>query len=318
MIPDSPLRQDALGALDSKRTHIAGAALFWTLPKHRDLRLLRLLVAYEIILEFLDNAHERAANEANGHQLHRALIEALNPSAPISDYYRNHPWKNDAGYLRALVETCREGCLLLPSYQGVRWLVLRGARRCGDAQSLNHEASRHPSGDALKAWAEIEFPGEQESRWWELSAAASSSVGVHALLALAACSPREDYAQVNAAYVPWICALSTMLDSYVDQSRDHAAGQHSYLDYYPSPEIAVCRIRELIRRSTREASGLRDGQRHVLIIAGMVAMYLSADDARVPSARTATASLIEAGGSITRMLVPMLRLWRLAYGQRSA
>ncbi len=131
LIPDGPIREDALQTLERKRTHIVGAGLFSILPGRRDRRLLRVLVAYEIILEFLDNAHERAAHQLNGRQLHRALVEALDPSAPISDYYLHHPWKDDGGYLCALVEACREGCVSLPFYEDVRRLLLQGASRCG-------------------------------------------------------------------------------------------------------------------------------------------------------------------------------------------
>jgi tetraprenyl-beta-curcumene synthase len=316
MIPPGPLRDDALGTLASKRAHIVGAALFWILPARRDRRLLRLLVAYEVILEFLDDVNERAGEEVNGRQLHRALVEALDPFTPISDYYRFHPWSDDGGYLRALVESCREGCLSLPDYATVRGLLLREAERCGGAQSLNHGPLRARGATALQEWSEREFPGTQETAWWELSAAASSSMGVHALLALAASDGCGDCQEVNAAYVPWICALSTMLDSYVDQSSDSAENQHSYLAHYPTPEMAADRIYELIQRSAYEARRLPNGHRHCLIAACMVAMYLSSEDARSPATAPTTARFIEAGGSLTRLLVPILRLWRVYSARR--
>jgi tetraprenyl-beta-curcumene synthase len=317
-IPDAVIREDALNALDCKRTHIVGAALFWILPDHRDLSLLRLLVAYETLLEFLDNAHERARGEANGRQLHRALTEALDPTVPMSDYYRLHPWKDDGGYLHALVETCRDGCSSLPSYARVRRLVLRSATRCGGVQSLNHETDGIRCATALREWAEREFPEELETNWWELTAAASSSVGIHALLALAACPPDTDGAEENAAYVPWICATSTMLDSYVDQVRDTVNGEHSYIAHYPSADVAAQRMHDLIRRSAYEARRLRNGHRHAVIAACMIAMYLSSDNARAPAMRATTARFARAGGSLTRLVVPVLRLWRIACAQRTA
>ncbi len=314
-IPDHRIREDALRTLELKRTHIVGAGLFSILPGRRDARLVRVLVAYEIILEFLDNAHERAAQQLNGRQLHRALVEALDPSAPISDYYLHHPWKDDGGYLRALVEACREGCASLPFYQDARRLLLQGAARCGGVQSLNHETDAGRRGVALRRWTECEFPGEWEASWWELTAAASSSLGVHALLALAACH-RHDWARVNAAYVPWICAVSTLLDSYVDEVADVAGGEHSYIAYYPSREIAVRRLSELIGRAAHEARELPGGHRHAVIAACMVAMYLSNDRVREPAMRASTDRLAEAGGSLTQLLLPILRLWRAAYAQR--
>lgn len=319
-IPDAPIRADALDALAHKRTHVEGAALFWILPARRDLRLLRVLVAYEIALEFLDNAHERASGEANGLQLHRALLEALDPQAPMSDYYHHHPWKDDGGYLRALVEACREGCASLPSYALVRSLLLRESARCRYVQSLNHARDPVRGGAALKAWAEQELAGAGEMSWWELTAAASSSMGVHALLAQAAdpACGENHVEDLDAAYMPWVCAASTMLDSYVDQAADLAAGGHSYVAHYPSAEIAAQRMCEIVRRSIDGARDLGGGERHAVIAACMVAMYLSKDSARTEAMRPTTDRLLAASGSLTRLLLPVLRLWRIAYAQTSA
>jgi tetraprenyl-beta-curcumene synthase len=315
LIPDEHIRQDALETLERKRPHIVGAGLFSILPERRDRRLLRVLVAYEIMLEFLDNAHERAAHQLNGRQLHRALVEALDPAAPISDYYLHHPWKDDGGYLRALVEACREGCVSLPCYVDVRRLLLQGASRCAAVQSLNHATDSASRCAALREFSESQFPGELEASWWELTAAASSSLGVHALLAVAASRSHHSEA-VNAAYVPWICAVSTLLDSYVDEARDTADGEHSYIAHYPSRDIAVRRLSELIGRSAHEARNLPNGHRHAVIAACMVAMYLSNDRVREPAMRASTDRLAAAGGSLTRVLLPVLRLWRAVYAQR--
>jgi tetraprenyl-beta-curcumene synthase len=316
-IPDRRLREDALATLEHKLTHIIGAGLFAILPARRDRRLLRVLVAYEIIIEFLDIVHERATGELNGRQLHRALVEALDPSAPISDYYLHHPWKDDGGYLRGLVEACREGCVALSSYRQVRPLLLLGASRCSGVQSLNHDTDSHRRRNALHAWSGTHFPDEHEANWWELAAAASSSLGVHALLAVAATGD-HDWVRVDAAYVPWIAAVSTLLDSYVDEARDITGGDHSYVAYYADPEVTVRRLSELIGRSAREASSLPGGHRHAVIAACMIAMYLSHERLRAPSLRASRDRLALAGGSLTRLLVPVLRLWRVAYALRSA
>ena len=112
--------------------------------------------------DFLDSVSERGAcaGQTNGRQMHRALAEALDPEAPMSDYYRYHPWKDDGGYLRALVETCRRMCAGLPGYRQVRPLMLEGVGDCA-IQSLNHEPEPSRRDVALKEWAEREFAGEQ-------------------------------------------------------------------------------------------------------------------------------------------------------------
>ncbi len=280
-----------------------------------------MLVAYEITLEFLDNMNERAAHagQANGRQLHLALAEALNPDTQISDYYRFHPWDNDGGYLRALVERCREQCAFLPSYPQVRVLAIREATRA-QVLAINHDPRPHCRDVALRKWATQEFPDSDEANWFELSGAATASLTVHLLLALAA-EPAFDERDVHSAcavYFPWLSLATTMLDSYVDQFDDAASGDHSYIAHYASREIAVRRLGEIVDRAAREARALRNGHHHAVIVACMVAMYLSNDSANKVDLRATTRTLVRAGGSLTKLLLPVLRAWRIAYGLRSA
>ena len=174
-IPDEALRHDALAAIDRKRANIDGAALFWTLPRVRSRELLRLLVAYEVLADFLDCTSERAANvgTTNGLQLHLALVEALDPSLQVSDYYRFHPWASDGGYVRALVDTCRRTCVRLPSYEAARPLLHRAAFLT-QVLALNHEPNPSRRDAALKLWADEQFPNEGELSWFESTGGASA------------------------------------------------------------------------------------------------------------------------------------------------
>lgn len=318
--PDAPLREGALSSLAHKRGHSDGAALFWALPRTRSATLLRLLVAYEIVWDFLDSINERGASagEANGRRLHLALIDALDCERPISDYYRLHPWRDDGGYLRTLVVCCRADSAALPSYQQVR-ARLRTETVRAQVLAINHDTDPERRDANLRAWAAHEFPGGGDASWFELSGAASASLTVHVLLALAAdelCAESE-IVRAQRAYFPWISAATTMLDSFVDQLEDAEHGDHSYVAHYPSPAVAATRIGELVRRSLDEAGTLRDAERHRLIVACMAAMYLSKDSAHSRALRATTWSLVAAGGSLTRLLLPVLRLWRIAYAQRS-
>ncbi len=279
------------------------------------------MVAYELIWDFLDNLSERAAahGQTDGRQLHLAIAEAIDLCAPISDYYRQHPWRNDGGYLRSLVETCRQGCRSLPSYPLVRELVVRQAHRA-QVLALNHHPDPARRDMALKRWVAEEYPGEQCASWWEISGAASAPLTIHALLALAAepdCSESE-IARTYVAYCRWVSAATTMLDSYVDQIEDIANGDHSYVAHYADPESAARGIRALVRASVAETCSLRNGHRHAVIAAAMIAMYLSKDTARTPQLRAGTGTFVRAGGSLTRLLLPILRAWRIAYAQYSA
>ncbi len=320
-IPDATLRQAALRALTRKRGNIYGAALFWVLPRRRDRRLLRLLVAYDVMADFLDTASEECAYAGlrNGSQFQRALIEALDPGGSISDYYRYHPCKDDGAYLKALVVSCRAQCLTLPSFTSVRPFLAHAASLT-KVLGINHELDPKLRDETLMRWVEAEFPLDLELHWFELAAGASAWVTMLALLTLGAepsCDLR-DIVATHATYLYWIAPCGTMLDSYVDIAEDAANVDHSYVAHYQGPDIAVRRICHLIRRATQATNDLPSGAKHAVITASMVALYLSKDSVRTPSTRATARTLLDAGGPLARLLLPVLRAWRTTYGQRTA
>jgi tetraprenyl-beta-curcumene synthase len=321
-IPDAPTRLDALDAIARKRTHADGAALFSTLPARRHGGLLALLVAYQTVWDFLDGVSERGAivGEHNGRRLHRALVEALDPLGSVCDHYHHHLYRDDGGYMRALIGACRMACTQLPAYECVRPMVLAEAERCG-IQSLNHAPDAHERERALRAWCATHGEGaEGELAWFELTAAASASLIPHVLLALAAeprCEP-HDVRAACAAYLPWASLATTMLDSYTDLHEDAQTGAHSYISHYSDHEEAIRRLHEVVERAMRAAGALRAGRRHTVIVGCIVAMYLSKDSTRMADTRAVTDSLVHSGGSLVRVLLPLLRAWRIAYGQRAA
>jgi tetraprenyl-beta-curcumene synthase len=319
-IPDDALRQDAQEAITRKRANIDGAALFWTIPRSRSLALLRLLVAYEVLADYLDCTSERGAHVgiANGLQLHRALADALNPSVELEDYYHHHPWSQDGGYLSALLQTCREACSRLPSYPTVKPLALRAAGLT-QVLGINHEPDPKCRDAALRTWAATHFPDPGELAWWERTGGASAWLTILALLGLAA-EPTATANQARAvygAYLPWISLAGTMLDSYGDTAEDAAAGDHSYIAHYPNTAVASQRLADIVQRSLRETQNLDDCERHLVIAGCMIAMYLTKDSTRAPELRASTDAIVRAGGSLTRSLVPVLRAWRVLYKQKS-
>ncbi|HEV3190242.1 MAG TPA: DUF2600 family protein [Polyangiaceae bacterium] len=317
-IPDRAIRADALSSLESKRGNTDGAALFWILPNARRPHLLRLLVTYEIMCDFLDSVSERGAGAglANGRQLHLAFTEALDPGAPISDYYRYHPWRDDGGYLRLLVELCRAACTLLPSYMAIRPALIHAAT-LAQVQGLNHELDPHLRDVTLREWVAREFADRLGLTWYELSGAASTWISVLALLALASEPGRrsQEADETYAAYF-WVCLAATVLDSYVDEAEDTANGDHSYFAHYPTKAEGVRRAREIVQRATSEARRLRHGHRHTVIVACMVALYLSKDSALTPDMALTSQMLLRSGGPLAVLLGPVLRAWRVAYSLR--
>jgi len=312
-IPDPVLRDDAALTLRRERLNTEGAALFAVLPARREARLLRVLAAYQITLDYLDTISERPADDAlaNGGQLHRALTDAVDPGGAEPDYYRLHRQREDGGYLRALVATCRAGCATLPSFERVRVRVRRSAH-LGTVQVPNHDPRPAERILGLQAWVERELPDVPDMTWFELTAAASSSLWTLALLALAV-DPQlreDDVAAAEAVYFPWICAASTLLDAFVDQAADRAEGNHSYVEHYASRSEMVERLCEIVHRSVDGARRLRNGERHVLIAAGMVSMYLSKASARTRELRADAVRIERAAGSLPRLQLPIMRTMR--------
>lgn len=319
-IPDPRLRSDALDALEGKRGQTDGAALFWTLHRKRDVRLLRTLVAFELLQDFLDCVSERAATagvEDNAF-LYGAIADALDPSRAPADYYRHCPWKDDAGYLAALVMTCQAGCRALPSHGVVRPLLAREAERAV-VLAMNHEPDAGVRDAMLQRWAQQHLPDERAMSWFELTAAVSGFVTTHLLLALAARSTLSlaEAEAAHASYFPWLTAMLTMLDSYADLEQDLRSGEHSYIAHYENVELAVERLTLSIRNAARAVLKLPDGERHGVLLGCMIALYLSKDSVRTSDMRPTTARLLAAGGDLPRLLLPILRLWRVCNAQRA-
>lgn len=312
-IPDATIRRDAIEALEGKRLNADGAGLFWTATKCRSLTLLRLLVTFEIMADFLDSMVERGAHVgvANGRQLHLAMVEAVDVSRPLSHYLRYHPWRDDGGYLQEMVMSCRRICIMLPSYSGIRPLLVRAAE-LAQVQGLTHELDRLLRELILRDWAKRHARDACGLDWYESAGAASAWLPVLALMASAAepSLPIENAVKVYLAYFPWFSLSATMLDSYGDLAEDRVGKGHSYISYYGSVELAVSRIDEVLGRAVLEIYALDNGASHAVILGAMVAMYLSKDSVVGPEMGSMSRSLLRSAGPLAVALVPVLRGWR--------
>jgi hypothetical protein len=304
-IEDPVLREHAVGSLMRKRTLVDGAAFYWILPDRRDPGLLRLLVAFQVLADLLDELSERGGDSA---ELMRAFSAAVDLETPAGEH--------DA-YMMALIEACRAGCASLPLYPVIRPMLNEHARQAG-ALALHHIADPDDRADALRRFAATEFGAPGAATWFEQTAGGASALTIIVLLAMAA-DPQTTERDLHAAvavYSPWVAALSMMLDSYVDQHDDRSSGHVSFVGYYGDDDAAVQRIAFLIDHSLRGLAGLRGGERHLLISAAMTAMFLSRASARSEELAAGTRVMTAAGGSLTRLLLPILRTWRRAYGLR--
>ncbi|MCW2983230.1 MAG: hypothetical protein JWR63_800, partial [Conexibacter sp.] len=255
-VPDPSIRHHALAALSDKRPLLDGAALFWILPDRRRPELLRLLVAFQTLANFHDQASERAGGggDASPGSSMVAFLEVVDVDRPLASYHGDGRAAQDGGYLHALAQTCRGVCGLLPHYRAAQGMLLLQAHR---ARSLDieHDSDSRRRADGLKRFAALEFSGMIDVRWWEPAAGAASLLTAIVLLALAADeqTSEDDLRRAVDAYT-WVASVSSLLDNYIDQFEDATTGTHNYLAYYPGPDVAVDRIAILIGRALREVA----------------------------------------------------------------
>jgi tetraprenyl-beta-curcumene synthase len=312
-IPDPLLRRVALDSLKAKRGNIEGAGAFAALvPRPQRAQVVRMLVAWQAAYDYVDTLTElpNADQGANGHQLHLALLAALQPGPRHGDYFAHHQADDDGGYLEDLVDTVRRTFGALPSSDAVAAPVQRAAMRIIAYQSLNQHDHLE-----LARWGHAETPADSDLYWWETAAAGASSLAVLALLAIAP-EPRASTSHIRAiecAYFPWIGALHTLLDSLVDLQEDADAGQISLLEHYPSTEVAAMRMQMLAARSLLTARRLPRGRQHALILAGMASLYLSAPEAASEKAAIVSRRIIDALGPQVSPSLVVLGIRRAAH-----
>jgi tetraprenyl-beta-curcumene synthase len=310
-IPDPMLRRLALQAHDSKRGNLEGAAAFaaFVEPARRHATI-RALVAYQATFDYLDTLSERPSADpvANGRQLNSALLAAIAPCEPHADYYALQRNNEDGGYLKALIDACRNALTALPSFAAIATPVRLATERVVVYQSLNH-GDRDGGHRSFDRWAQHEAREHRELRWWETGAAAASTLGVFALIAAAADPALEPTVAdaIEQAYFPWTGALTSLLDSLADRQEDATTGMRGLIDYYTSPEETAWRMRTIAIEAMRRARALPDGRSHALILVAMTSFYLC-DLARTssPHARLAVPAVLDAMGWLARPSMRML------------
>ena len=312
-IPDPVLRSLALDAQRRKWASLEGAAAFATFtPRRQRARVTRLLVDLQGVFDYADTVMEQPNDvpAANARQLHCAFVAALQPDLPHGDYYRHQTRREDGGYLAELTDTCRAAVRELPSYPAVAEAVLRHARRIVFYQSDINLATAADYHD-LARWASKQVAGS-ELKWWEIGAACGSSLAIFAHVAAAA-DPGLTSGEVNAIdalYWPWAEALHIFLDSLIDRAEDRETHQHNLLDHYSSQDEMTERLGLLASETVERA--LDVAPHHRLILAGMVALYLSDEQAWTAFARPATERILAATGTLAKPALLLLRARRLA------
>ena len=304
LISDPTLRSIALEAHSSKSGNLECAAVFAIFAPRKCRALLTdILVTFQAVYDYVDLLAEYPSADpiANGHQLHQALLAIVDPDHAPLDYYAHSRHGHDGGYLQEMIDACRDGLLLLPSFVAARSTLAVLVGHMVSFQTYNHGDS-DGNHDAFVQWAKTQTPPDGPLYWWEIAAAAGSSLPVLALMASAS-EPelsKRSVAAIEDAYFPWIASLNTLLDSLVDQNEDSTPGQNMLLAHYLTSTYAAQRICAIAERATREARLLPHGSCHAVILAAMIAFYLSNPGAQAPQAVAASQLIVGAMGDLAR------------------
>jgi len=273
-IPDPVLRSHATHAiLVDGRNAEAVAALAATAPRRRRRTTIELLVAYQLLVDYVDTLGERlCADELrHGLRLDMALVSAIRPPSSPVDL---DPLGDDGGYLIALVTTCRGRFRQLPTAEIVAREAEVAATRCAEALAYTHTATQSGTLGELRDWA-AEQDMAADYSWWEIAAGGNSSIAILALLAAAAdpLTTRRDALALASAYWPHLCVMSTMLDSLADYERDQVSGEFSFVSHYPDARAARDGLSCATQRSLVAVKPLRRSHAHTMIVWGVAGYY---------------------------------------------
>ena len=171
---------------------------------------------------------------------------------------------------------------------------------------------------ALREWAAAmragDAAGAGDVAWFELAAAGSSSLAVLALIAAAAdpATTAETAEQVRRGVLP------------LDRGAQHAArqrrrprarrcgrGELNFVSQYPHAGGGRRTAAGGDDARDRRRARLPHGERHVVLVAGMIAMHVSEAGAWLPSAQPATRAVLRAADTLAMpLLLVLLRAWR--------
>jgi tetraprenyl-beta-curcumene synthase len=277
-IPDSELRKQAIASMTSKRFHCQGGAVYAAANLPQKNVLIPLIVALQTISDYLDNLCDRSTSldPVDFRQLHRSMLDAVDPGAKLQDYYAYREEKEDGGYLEALVKTCQSCIFLLPSYELVKSRVTELVGLYCDLQVYKH-IDWSVREKELQAWWNRHEASYPDVLWNEFAAATGSTLGMFYLF-LAATDKKlkpEQVELMTKAYFPYVCAEHILLDYLIDQQEDRIGGDLNFCFYYKDEEYAGDRLAWIVRQAREKVEVLEHSGFHRMIIEGLLALYLS-------------------------------------------
>src|SRR5690554_992702 len=181
-IPDEELRTQAIASITSKKFHCQGGAVYATANLDQRHILIPLIVAFQTISDYLDNLCDRSTSldPQDFRQLHEAMLDAVNPSASLKDYYAFRDEQDDDGYLNKLVLRCQSCISMLPAYALVQPYVQELVSYYCDLQVYKHIRMDQRETELLRWW-EQHNSKYNDLKWNEFAASTGSTLGVFML-----------------------------------------------------------------------------------------------------------------------------------------
>jgi tetraprenyl-beta-curcumene synthase len=297
------LRRQALMSIEKKTFHCEGGGIYSVLAgTHRD-EAIRFIVAYQTISDYLDNLCDRSTSldPSDFASLHRSMLDALTPGAPLQDYYWYRKEKEDGDYLADLVRTCQEILAEVPAYHNIQSHLHELEGYYADLQIHKHVRVEERV-DRLRQWFDANREGLSDLRWYEFSASSGSTLGIFALVALSfdTAFSAEMASAIRRTYFPWVQGLHILMDYLVDQEEDLVGGDLNFCSYYENDADLMERLTRFLRESDRAVSVLPHAGFHRLVCHGLVGLYLA--DRKVSGQtrvrRLARRMIREGGGTV--------------------
>jgi tetraprenyl-beta-curcumene synthase len=277
-IPDEELRRQAIASLTDKEFHCIGGAVYASANLGQRHILIPLIVALQTISDYLDNLCDRSTSmdPEDFRMLHQAMLDAVDPAAPVRNYYMFRAEKEDGGYLAQLVKTCQSCILMLPSYPLVAAHVQELVAYYCDLQVYKHIRHDLREGELLRWWTQHQ-PRYPYLGWNEFAAATGSTLGMFMMFVAATDRglQQDEVEAIREAYFPYVCGLHILLDYLIDQEEDREGGDLNFCNYYNDQEKAIERISLVVHEARQKVAKLCAPGFHRMIIEGLVALYLS-------------------------------------------
>ncbi|OLN22127.1 tetraprenyl-beta-curcumene synthase [Domibacillus antri] len=276
-IPNDELRKQALSSIKEKAFHCEGGAVYGLLAGNECRKIIRFIVAYQTISDYLDNLCDRSTSleERDFRMLHQSMHHALTPGKQPENYYQYRNDQDDGGYLSSLVLTCQDVLKDLPGFQNAQEAMHQLAGYYCDLQVFKH-VEKNKRVELLENW----FAGHKHEvpamTWYEFSACAGSTLGIFCFAAYASHGLKiEEVNLLKNGYFPWVQGLHIMLDYFIDQKEDREEDDLNFIFCYENEEKMVQRIKYFKEKAEESIRSLPDWKFHQLINKGLIAIYLA-------------------------------------------